>query len=266
MKRALLLLSSIIATSFATLAQESTLYPSSEWDYAKAILMHTPGEELFDGVIHPYAGLFEYYFDVDKAAEEHRGYIDALEQNGVRVYTVKELLNEVPIEKLRECAKNTLTYDTTNMPDISSQESDEYLQYVIGEMSRADLIRCILLRPTVTLYSSDTNTGFEAVYTHSPLMNLYFTRDQSITTPRGHIISFMNSTQRADERWDNVEGIFRVKHPERLKGKHILLVDDVFTTGATIMSLGSAILSAVEDARLSVAVLAASRYGLRVKS
>ena len=199
MKRALLLLSSIIATSFATLAQERTIYPSSEWDYAKAILMHTPGEELFDGVIHPYAGLFEYYFDVDKAAEEHRGYIDALEQNGVRVYTVKELLNEVPIEKLRECAKNTLTYDTTNMPDISSQESDEYLQYVIGEMSRADLIRCILLRPTVTLYSSDTNTGFEAVYTHSPLMNLYFTRDQSITTPRGHIISFMNSTQRADE-------------------------------------------------------------------
>lgn len=30
-------------------------------------------------------------------------------------------------------------------------------------------------------------------------MNLYFTRDQSITTPRGHIISKMNSTQRADE-------------------------------------------------------------------
>jgi predicted amidophosphoribosyltransferase len=83
---------------------------------------------------------------------------------------------------------------------------------------------------------------------------------------RRHRYNRSQTTQRADERWDNVEGIFSVKHPERLKGKHILLVDDVFTTGATIMSLGSAILSAVEDARLSVAVLAASRYGLRVKS
>ena len=35
------------------------------------ILMHTPGQELFNGVIHPLAGLFEDYFDVDKAAEEH---------------------------------------------------------------------------------------------------------------------------------------------------------------------------------------------------
>ena len=199
MKRTLLLLSLIFATSFAASAQQATTYPSSEWDHAKAILMHTPGEELFDGVIHPYAGLFEYYFDVDKAAEEHQGYIAALENNGVKVYTVRELLNEVPIEKLRACVMNILKYDTCNMPDIKPEESEAYRQYVIGEMSRADLIRCILLRPTVTLYNSDTNTGFEAVYTHSPLMNLYFTRDQSITTPRGHIISQMNSIQRADE-------------------------------------------------------------------
>ena len=199
MKRSLLILSFIFSSFAITLAQENTSYPSSEWDYAKAILMHTPGEELFDGVIHPYAGLFEYYFDVDKAAEEHRGYIAALENNGVRVYTVRELLNQVPIEKLRECAKNALTYDTSNMPEISQEESEAYREYVISEMSRADLIRCILLRPTVKLYSSGTNTGFEAVYTHSPLMNLYFTRDQSITTPRGHIISQMNSSQRADE-------------------------------------------------------------------
>lgn len=161
--------------------------------------MHTPGEELFDGVIHPYAGLFEYYFDVDDAAQEHRGYIKALEDNGIKVYTVRELLNQVPIETLRMYAAKALTYDISNMPNMSPEKSAEYHDYVISEMSRADLIRCILFRPTVTLYGSDTNTGFNAVYTHSPLMNLYFTRDQSITTPRGHIISKMNSTQRADE-------------------------------------------------------------------
>ena len=189
----------ILVLSLVVTAQDKSAFPLSEWDYAKEILMHTPGEELFDGVIHPYAGLFEYYFDVDKAAEEHRGYIKALEKNGIKVHTVRELLEQAPIEKLRACAVSALTYDTSNMTGITVDDSEKYRMNVINEMSRADLIRCILLRPTVKLYSSGNNTGFEAVYTHSPLMNLYFTRDQSITTPRGHVISKMSSMQRAVE-------------------------------------------------------------------
>lgn len=161
--------------------------------------MHTPGQELFDGVIHPSAGLFENYFDVDKAADEHRGYISALEKNGIKVFTVEQILNETPIEKLREYAKNSLTFDISNIPDANTEENDNYRIKVLGEMSRADLIRCILLQPTVALYPTDNNTGVEAVYTHRPLMNLYFTRDQSLTTPRGHIICQMNSTQRTPE-------------------------------------------------------------------
>ena len=192
-----------VATSFTACIQSGGAsggtYPQSEWDYAKAILMHTPGEELFDGVIHPYAGLFEYYFDVDKAAEEHRGYIEALERNGIEVYTVHELLGQVPMDKLRSCAMSALTYDTSALTDTAIAENEAYRLSIIDQMSRADLIRCILMRPTVTLRHTDNNTGVEATYTHSPLMNLYFTRDQSITTPRGHIIAQMNSTQRADE-------------------------------------------------------------------
>lgn len=67
------------------------------------------------------------------------------------------------------------------------------------------------------------------------------------------------------ERWDNVEHIFRVRRPDRLRGKHILLVDDVLTTGATIISLGTTILEGVEDCRLSVAVLATPRHTLHVE-
>jgi arginine deiminase len=199
MSRITVVLLFIIASLQVASAQQITTYPRSEWDYAKAILMHTPGEELFNGVIHPYAGLFEYYFDVERAAEEHRGYIAALENNGIEVYTLRELLNQVPIEKLLSCAKDALMYDITNMKDEDEAASEKYRMHIIGEMSRADLIRCILLRPTVTLYSTDNNTGFEAVYEQSPLMNLYFTREQSITTPKGHIICRMNSMQRAVE-------------------------------------------------------------------
>lgn len=36
------------------------------------------------------------------------------------------------------------------------------------------------------------------------------------------------------ERWENVEGIFLLHNPTRFENKHILLVDDVITTGATI--------------------------------
>jgi len=36
------------------------------------------------------------------------------------------------------------------------------------------------------------------------------------------------------ERWENVNGVFEVKHPVQLKNKKVLLVDDVITTGATL--------------------------------
>lgn len=63
------------------------------------------------------------------------------------------------------------------------------------------------------------------------------------------------------ERWDNVEGIFSVKHAEQLRGQHILIVDDVITTGATIIACAKSIIEACEgDVRISIAALAASQY------
>ena len=62
-----------------------------------------------------------------------------------------------------------------------------------------------------------------------------------------------------NERWKNVDGIFGVSHPEQLSGRHILLVDDVFTTGATIVSCCDAILAECNDAKISVVTLAVSQ-------
>lgn len=57
------------------------------------------------------------------------------------------------------------------------------------------------------------------------------------------------------ERWENVEHSFSVLNPEKLIGKHILLVDDVITTGATIEACGSQILK-TDGVMLSIASLA----------
>jgi len=68
----------------------------------------------------------------------------------------------------------------------------------------------------------------------------------------------MTSTQtdkKRMERFQNVGDVFVVERPELLKGKHLLLVDDVLTTGATLEMCGLAILE-VPDTRLSLATIA----------
>lgn len=202
-------------------------YPRAEWDRAAVILMHTPGQELFDGVIHPAAGLFDHYFDVDKAAEEHRGYIRMLEANGIRVHTIADILNEVSLDTLRPLAAKALRYDISSLPDADCNATEAYRMEVLSQMSRTDMIRCLLMKPVVRLLPTDNNTGVEAEYTHTPTMNLYFTRDQSITTPCGHIICrMMNSPQRAPEtdiidlcyRHLGVAPVLRIEGDGRLEG------------------------------------------------
>lgn len=57
------------------------------------------------------------------------------------------------------------------------------------------------------------------------------------------------------ERWENVEDVFEVIKPNKIVAKHLLLIDDVLTTGATLEACGHALL-AVEGVRLSVVTLA----------
>jgi ComF family protein len=57
------------------------------------------------------------------------------------------------------------------------------------------------------------------------------------------------------ERWQNINGKFELKDSNLLQHKHVMLVDDVITTGATLDACATALLQA-EDIRISVAALA----------
>lgn len=56
-------------------------------------------------------------------------------------------------------------------------------------------------------------------------------------------------------RWENVGSVFALRDTAVLEGKHILLVDDVLTTGATIDACANTLLK-IDGLKLSVAVLA----------
>lgn len=65
-------------------------------------------------------------------------------------------------------------------------------------------------------------------------------------------------TQTRKNRWDryqNVKDMFAVRNSDKIKGKHVLLVDDVITTGATIEACAKHLL-AVEGVRVSIAGIA----------
>jgi ComF family protein len=57
------------------------------------------------------------------------------------------------------------------------------------------------------------------------------------------------------ERWENVKELFGVRKPEFLEGKHLLLVDDVVTTGSTLEACAQVLLK-IPGTTVSIATLA----------
>ena len=56
-------------------------------------------------------------------------------------------------------------------------------------------------------------------------------------------------------RWENMKNVFAIAQPELLQGKHLLLIDDVITTGASLEACGMEMLR-VQGVSLSIATLA----------
>ena len=79
--------------------------------------------------------------------------------------------------------------------------------------------------------------------------------------PQGLVRNRANETQTRksrQERWQNVESLFSVSNPAELSQKKVLLVDDVLTTGSTLLSCGEALLTA-QPTSISFGLLAAAK-------
>jgi len=62
------------------------------------------------------------------------------------------------------------------------------------------------------------------------------------------------------ERWKNMEGKFILSNSELIRNKHLLLIDDVITTGATLEACGHELLKS-ENVKLSLATFCVASRG-----
>ncbi len=62
------------------------------------------------------------------------------------------------------------------------------------------------------------------------------------------------------ERLQNQEETFALLNPDALRGKHILIADDVVTTGSTLEACAEAVYKKFPDAKISLVALAATKH------
>lgn len=87
--------------------------------------------------------------------------------------------------------------------------------------------------------------GIAAVTGLPLLRNAVIRKDDAATQTRKNRV----------ERWENIQGRFQLLEKESIVGRHLLLVDDVVTTGATLEACGRELLRAPHT-RLSIVALA----------
>ena len=81
---------------------------------------------------------------------------------------------------------------------------------------------------------------------HKPVYTSVIVRNKRTST---------QTKQTRAERWENMENAFTINDPGSINGKHLLLIDDVITTGATIEACGKTLLT-IKNVRVSVAAAA----------
>ena len=137
------------------------------------------------------------------------------------------------------------------------KELGNYLgEYFAGKMKDADLCNDIDFLVPVPLHPKRykkrgynqcerIGEGMASVLKKELISNNLYRKKATVTQTRKGVY----------ERWENVSDIFDLKNPKEFAGKHILLIDDVLTTGSTITACAEA-LKSVENIRISVATLA----------
>ncbi len=176
-------------------------YAYAEWGKLRAVVMHKPGLEVLFGLLDPSSFLYARPFNWNKAKREHDELRRVLKEEGIKVFRLKHIL------------KNKIKHDKKFKEKIIEKAGFNTDDPVL-------LVELLLLKPVLKYKRTDNGLHLEVTLT-DPLSNLYFMRDQQITTKDGIIIGRMATHQREKEIeimklfWEALG----VKYKEIIKGK-----------------------------------------------
>ncbi|MCH4816033.1 MAG: arginine deiminase family protein [Saccharolobus sp.] len=194
----------------------------AEWGKLRAVGMHKPGLEVMFGLLDPSSFLYERRFNWSKAKREHDNLRRTLKEEGVKIY------------RLRQTIANRIRRDS------------KFREKVIGKVGvNSDdpefLVELLILRPILGYEKREKGVHLEVKLT-DPLSNLYFMRDQQITTEKGIIMGRMTTHQREKEIevmklfWEALNMEYREIGRGKLEGGDFFPMGDFSLIGVGVRS------------------------------
>lgn len=151
----------------------------------------------------------------------------------------KELKGRVEIEKgvyLFDFSKKERVQEILH--SIKYKKNKKLGSYIAEQMARKlgvfffediDVLLPIPLHP-----KKEKIRGYNQAELIAKGINKFIPIEINLTSLKRTIFTDSQTNKNRMERWGNVRNAFEVRNKKKLDNKHILLIDDVFTTGATV--------------------------------
>lgn len=138
-----------------------------------------------------------------------------------------------------------------------NQEIGEYLGMMMGQsICKSSRIKKIDFLIPLPLHA---DKEFKRGYNQAEVICRGIEKSAGILLAKNNVIkqkfTETQTKKHRAERWENVETSFKINEPEKLAHKHVMIVDDVVTTGATLEACAQA-LRAIPGISISIATLA----------
>ena len=177
---------------------------NAEWDNLRTVAVHSPGIEMYFGLLDPFASLYERSFSMEDAVREHELFTHTLKHEfKINIIPLKETIlskadnSSLIRDDLIELALNKISYTGDNDEVRRAEYEAEKNRNILD----ADYyFNTVLLNPQVEL---ESGVGTRMIQLHvtenEPLSNLYFMMDQQAVTDKGIVLSRMKRPQRKRE-------------------------------------------------------------------